>query len=69
MCDFIIALSIEGAGKGQFRVASSFQSEAKCAAIDMEMNFYSHANKTHFHQKRFALSLVLKLGHGQFSLP
>ena len=49
MCDFIIALSIEGAGKGQFRVASSFQSEAKCAAIDMEMNFYSHANKTHFH--------------------
>ena len=33
-----------------------FQSEAKCKAIDM----YSPANKTHFHKKGFALSLVLK---------
>ena len=28
----------------------------------MKMNFYSHANKTHFHNKGFVLSLVLKLG-------
>ena len=33
-----------------------FQSEAKCKAIDM----HSRANKTHFHKKGFALSLVLK---------
>ena len=32
----------------------------KCKAIDMKMIIYSHANKTHFHQKGFALSLVLK---------
>ena len=38
-----------------------FQSEAECEAIDMEMIFYSHTNKTHFHKKGFALSLVLKV--------
>ena len=27
----------------------------------MKTIFYSHADKTHFHQKRFALSLVLKM--------
>ena len=31
-----------------------FQSEAKCEAIDMNMIFYSHANRTHFHKKGFA---------------
>ena len=36
-----------------------FQSEAKCEAIDMKTTFNSHANKTHFHKKGFALSLVL----------
>ena len=35
---------------------SQFRSEAKCKAIDM----YCRANKTHFHKKGFALSLVLK---------
>ena len=40
---------------------SHFQSEAKCEAIDMKMSFYSHANRTHFHNKGFALSLVLKV--------
>ena len=35
---------------------SQFQSEAKCKAFDM----HSRANKTHFHKKGFALSLVLK---------
>ena len=38
-----------------------FQNEAECEAIDMEMIFYSHTNKTHFHKKGFALSLVLKV--------
>ena len=28
-----------------------FQRKAKCEAIDMKMNFYSHASKTHFHNK------------------
>ena len=40
---------------------SHFQSEAKCEAIDMKMVFYCDANKTHFHNKGFALSLVLKV--------
>jgi len=38
--------------------------EAKCEAIDTIMIFYSHANKTHFHKKGVALSLVLELGIG-----
>ena len=38
-----------------------FRSEAKSKAIDVKMNFYSHVNKTHFHKKGFALSLVLKV--------
>ena len=40
---------------------SHFQSEAKCEAIDMKMSFHYDANKTHFHNKGFALSLVLKV--------
>ena len=28
-----------------------FYSEVKCEAIDIEIIFYSHANKTHFHEK------------------
>ena len=39
---------------------SELQSEAKCEAIDVKMN-YSRANKTHFHKKGFALSFVLKI--------
>ena len=38
-----------------------FQSEAKCEAIDMKMIFNYDANKTHFQNKGFALSLVLKV--------
>ena len=30
-------------------------------AIDMKMIFNSHVDKTHFHKKGFALSLVLKV--------
>ena len=37
-----------------------FQSEAKCEAIDLKIIFYSHANRTPFHNKG-TLSLVLKL--------
>ena len=40
---------------------SHFQSEAKCEAIDMKMIFNYDANKTHFYNKGFALSLVLKV--------
>ena len=39
---------------------SELQSEAKCEAINMKMN-YSRANKTHFHKKGFALSFALKI--------
>ena len=48
---------------GYFRVASSlcFKSEAKCEAIDTKMIFNYDANKTHFHNKGFALSLALKV--------
>ena len=38
---------------------SHFQSEAKCEAIDMIFNY--DANKTLFHNKGFARSLVLKV--------
>ena len=38
-----------------------FQSEAKCEAIDMKMIFNYDADETHFHNKGFALSLVLKV--------
>ena len=40
---------------------SHFQNEAKCEAIDMKMIFNYYANKTHFHNKGFALGLVLKV--------
>ena len=40
---------------------SHFQGEAKCEAIDMKMSFNFDANKSHFHNKGFALSLVLKV--------
>ena len=48
---------------GHFRVKkkSHFQSEAKCEAIDMKMIFNYDAKKTHFHNKGFALILVLEV--------
>ena len=36
-----------------------FQSVAKCKTIDIKSFVYSYANKTHFHNKGFARSLVL----------
>ena len=38
-----------------------FQNEGGCSAFDMEMIFHSHANKTHFHKKGCAPSLILKV--------
>ena len=38
-----------------------FQNEGRCSAFDMEIIFYSHANKTHFHKKGCAPSLILKV--------
>lgn len=38
-----------------------FQSEAECEAIDLKMIFFLFSyNKTHLHNKSFALSLDLK---------
>ena len=38
-----------------------FQNEGGCSAFDMEIIFHSHANKTHFHKKGCAPSLILKV--------
>ena len=38
-----------------------FQNEGRCSAFDMEIIFHSHANKTHFHKKGCAPSLILKM--------
>ena len=38
-----------------------FQNEFRCSAFDMEIVFHSHANKTHFHKKGRAPSLILKV--------
>ena len=38
-----------------------FQNEGRCSAFDMEINFHSHSNKTHFHKKGWAPSLILKV--------
>ena len=35
--------------------------QGKCEATDMKMIFNYDADKTHFHNKGFALSLVLKV--------
>ena len=48
---------------GHFRVPPGplFQNEGRCSAFDMEIIFHSHANKTHFHKKGCAPSLILKV--------
>ena len=38
-----------------------YQNEGRCSAFDMEMIFHAHANKTHFHKKGRAPSLILKV--------
>ena len=37
-----------------------FQNDGRCSAFDIEIIFHSHANKTHFHKKGCAPSLILK---------
>ena len=37
------------------------KNEGRCSAFDMEMTFHAHANKTHFHKKGRAPSLILKV--------
>ena len=47
-----------------------FQNEGRCSAFDMEIIFHSHANKTHFHKKGCAPSLILKVrGFGTRNWP
>ena len=48
---------------------SNFQSEAKCKPTDMKMIFNCDVNKTHFHNKGFALNLVLKVRFGTRKWP
>ena len=38
-----------------------YQIEAECEATDMKTTFHSHALKTHFHMKGFALRLFFKV--------
>ena len=38
-----------------------YQNDVKCSAFDMEMILHCHANKTQFHKKGCALSLILKV--------
>ena len=38
-----------------------FQNEGRCSAFDIEISFHSHVNKTHFHKKGCAPSLILKV--------
>ena len=38
-----------------------YQNDVKCSAFDVKMVFHSHANKTHFHKKGCAPSLILKV--------
>ena len=40
---------------------SLFEKKGRCSAFDMEIIFHSHANKTHFHKKGCAPSLILKV--------
>ena len=38
-----------------------FQNAGRCSAFDVEMIFLSHANRTHFHKKDCAPSLIFKV--------
>ena len=60
---FRIAHNTALSSTGHFRVPPSlfFKKEGSCSAFDMEIIFHSHANKTHFHKKGCAPSLILKV--------
>ena len=38
-----------------------YQNKVKYSAFDLEMIFHSHADKTNFHRKGYALGLILKV--------
>ena len=42
-----------------------FQNEAKCETFVVEMSFNYDANKIHFHNKGFALSLILVVNNSK----
>ena len=46
---------------GHLRVAPSLCFKARREAIDMKIISYSHANKTHFDKKGFALVLKVRV--------
>ena len=57
-----LGIQVKGSPEGHFEFPGPlFQNEARCSAFDMEIIFHSHANKTHFHEKGCAPSLILKV--------
>ena len=49
---------------------SSVSNQAECEVTDIKTTFHSHAHKTHFHMKGFALRAkreFLELGNGLFN--
>ena len=62
MCVILILPSTPTLGHLRESPEASVSKRAKCEDINiMKMSFYSHANKTHFHNKGFALGLGLKM--------
>ena len=51
----------KGVRMGPSSPGPQFQNEGRCSAFDMETIFHSHPNKTHFHKKGCAPSLLLKV--------
>ena len=73
--EYIVSLLIRLKGNRPFPSSPRplFQNEGRCSAFDMEIIFHSHANKTHFHKKGCAPSLILKVrvldfGSGLFKM-
>ena len=58
-----ISSSLPWRGNGPFPSFPGplFQNEGRCSAFGMEIIFHSHANKTHFHKKDCAPSVILKV--------
>ena len=62
MCVILILPITPALGHLRESPEASVSKRAKCEDINiMKMSFYSHANKTHFHHKGFALGLGLKM--------
>ena len=56
---FCACVSWKWKGSRHFRVTQGLC--IKCSTFDLKVIFHSHANKTHFHKKGFALGLILKV--------